>query len=159
MVWKIEQAPSLGLFCHECLLCCKLRWLTAALRSDLLGLVSWCRVPRCAGGGKKNSRQDRKEEEVHMPAPERVRQNTGALPLQACVRLAAGTPLLRLVFSNRIGSQDSGEAAGLNAGAAVTAGIALPSVCVELQPLVFCTHDKTISRPWNGPKALATLTG
>lgn len=114
--------------------------------------------------GKKNSRQDRKEEEVHMPAPERktrlgVRQNTGALPLQACVRLAAGTPLLRLVFTNRIRSQDSGEAAGINAEAAVTAGIALPSVCVELQPLVFCTHDKTISCLWNGPKALASLTG
>lgn len=89
-------------------------------------------MPRCAGG-KKNSRQDRKEEEVHMAAPERktrlgVRQNTGALPLQTCVRLAAGTPSLRLVFRNRSPSQDSGEAAGINAGAAVTAGTALPSV-------------------------------
>lgn len=87
-VEPIEQAPSSGFFCPRVVNCVGSPPLcAAALPSDLLGLVSWCFVQRCAGGKKKTSRQDRKEEEVHMAAPERktrlgVRQNTGALPLQ-----------------------------------------------------------------------------
>lgn len=99
------------------------------LCSDLLGLVSLC--------------LDRKEEEVHMPAPERqkrlgVRQNTGPFPPTACVRRTAGTLLLWLVCRNRIHYLDAGEAAGINAQAAVTISMPPPSLSVLSYNLLAC---------------------
>lgn len=67
-----------------------------------------------------------------------VRQNTGPFPPAACVRRTAGTPLLWLVCRNRIHYLDAGEAAGINAQAAVTISMPPPSLSVLSYNLLAC---------------------
>lgn len=85
-----------------------------------------------------------------------VRQNTGPFPPAACVRCTAGTPLLWLVCRNRIHYLDSGEAAGINAQAAITISMPPPSLSVLSYNLLACGRYTQMlmlfSSPQIGPK-------
>lgn len=94
----------------------------------------------CAALCKKTSGQEGRSAHASTRAKTRlgVRQNTGPLPLAASVRYTAGAPLLLLLCRNRI--QDSGEAAGINALAAVTTSLPPPSLSVlsYSHPVLVC---------------------
>lgn len=85
-----------------------------------------------------------------------VRQNTGPFPPSAHVQHTAGTPLLWLVCRNRIHYQDSGEAAGINAQAAVTISMPPPSLSVLTYNLLVCGRYTQMLKLFypsrNGPK-------